>query len=142
MKKKILSILLSMCMAVTLMPQMAAAADVTDSTPSVSAYATKAQLMDGTFAPDSSGTAANIGKLAFGKNSSNKPQEWYVLGNDSGVTGDNTVLFAAAPIVTGQVFDGAFYSNSWKTIKEDKSLWSDCTYFGTVPDNVYPNHYG
>ena len=39
--------------------------------PSVTAYATKAQLMDGTFAPDStSGIAANIGKLAFGKNSS------------------------------------------------------------------------
>ena len=148
MKKKILSILLSLCMVVTLMPQMAAAADVTDSTPSVSAYATKAQLMDGTFEPNSSGTAANKGKLVFGKNSSRSAQEWYVLGRDSGVAGDNTVLFAAAPIVTGQVFDGDYYSTTWNKKKTDSSLWSDCKYGKFLginqpsPKEVYPNHYG
>ena len=42
------------------------AADNTTKSPSVSTYATKEQLMDGTFAPNSSGEATNIGKLVFG----------------------------------------------------------------------------
>lgn len=74
--------------------------------PSVSAYATKAQLMDGTFAPDADGTANNIGKLMFGKKPDGiMPQQWYILGKDSGVSGDNTIIFAASPITTGQVFN-------------------------------------
>ncbi|MGN0722346.1 MAG: DUF6273 domain-containing protein, partial [Anaerovoracaceae bacterium] len=88
------------------------------------AYATKEQLMDGTFAPDSNGNAATIGKLAFGKNSSRQAQEWYILGKDSGVTGDNTILFAASPIKSGQVFN---------------SSTSNKTYNST---EVYTNHYG
>lgn len=77
MRKRFLSIMLAICMVLTLVPQVEFAAAGTSSTPSVSTYATKAQLMDGTFAPDStSGIAANIGKLAFGKNSSRQAQEW------------------------------------------------------------------
>lgn len=69
--------------------------------PDVTVYATKEQLMDGTFAPDSDGVAKNIGKIVFGKNADNKPQEWYILGkddgkiNDKGEVIDNTVIFAA-----------------------------------------------
>mgnify|MGYP007064463867 CR=1 FL=1 len=44
--------------------------------PSVTAYATKDQLMDGTFKPKDDGTADNYGKLVFGKNSSGSAQEW------------------------------------------------------------------
>ena len=108
--------------------------------PSVSAYASKAQLMDGTFAPNSKGTADNIGKLVFGKNSSGTSQEWYILGKDSGVSGDNTIIFATSPIATGQAFEKDYqndkvYSSEWK-----------CTYPSDVTmDNsksVYPNHYG
>ena len=62
-------------MVLTLAPQAAFAGTGTDSTPSVTAYATKDQLMDGTFAPNSNVTASNIGKLVFGKNSSGQPQE-------------------------------------------------------------------
>ena len=101
MKKRILSIMLAICMVITLVPQAAFAAS---STPSVTAYATKAQLMDGTFAPNSNVTASNIGKLVFGKNSSGSAQEWYILGQDTDVSGDNTVIFAASPMVTGQIF--------------------------------------
>ena len=39
------------------------------------AYVTKAQLMDGTFAPDADGIVTNIGKLIFGNNSNGQPQE-------------------------------------------------------------------
>lgn len=72
--------------------------------PDVTVYATKEQLMDGTFAPDSDGVAKNIGKIVFGKNADNKPQEWYILGkddgkiNDKGEVIDNTVIFAADKI--------------------------------------------
>ncbi len=53
------------------------------SEPNVTAYATKQQMMDGTFATDwRSGTAANVGVLAFGKNSTQKTQKWYILGKD------------------------------------------------------------
>ena len=92
--------------------------------PSVSAYATKTQLMDSTFAPNADGTAANYGKLVFGQNSSSNPQEWYILGKDTGVSGDNTIIFAASPIATRQKFN---------------SDTSDKTYDSTT---VYANHYG
>lgn len=83
------------------------AADGTTKSPSVSTYATKAQMMDGTFAPNSSGEATNIGKLVFGKNSSGEAQEWYILGKDKGVLEDNTILFAASPIAQEQKFNSS-----------------------------------
>lgn len=62
--------------------------------PSVTAYATKQQMMDGTFATrNDTGTAANVGVLAFGKNRAKKTQKWYILGKDKYVDGDNTVIF-------------------------------------------------
>ncbi|RHP99912.1 hypothetical protein DW996_10360 [Roseburia sp. AM51-8] len=112
------------------------AADGTTKSPSVSTYATKDQMMDGTFAPNSSGEATNIGKLAFGKNSSGEAQEWYILGKDSGVLGDNTILFAASPIVYSTQFESSG-SN-----KKDSDLWSDCNYGGVPETEVFANHYG
>ena len=82
-----------------------AAAAGTGTQPSVTAYATKDQLMDDTFKPKDDGTADNYGKLAFGKNSSGSAQEWYILGKDDGVSGDNTIIFAASPIARGQKFN-------------------------------------
>ena len=84
--RKGLAMLLSLAMVAGLVPAMSGgaikvqAASGSGTEPSVSAYATKTQLMDGTFAPNADGTAVNIGKLAFGKNSSGNPQEWYILG--------------------------------------------------------------
>lgn len=112
------------------------AADGTTKPPSVSTYATKDQMMDGTFAPENNGTASNYGKLVFGKNSSGEAQEWYILGKDSGVLGDNTILFAASPIETVQMFDSS------STNKTYSNLWSDCNYSGASVKEVYPNHYG
>ena len=45
-------------------------------------------------------------------------QEWYILGADSGVTRDNTIIFAASPIATVQKFDSS------STNKTDSNLWS------------------
>lgn len=112
------------------------AADNTTKSPSVSTYATKAQMMDGTFAPNSSGEATNIGKLVFGKNISNEAQEWYILGKDKGVSGENTIIFAASPIVYSTQFESSG-SN-----KKDFDLWSDCNYGGVPVTEVFANHYG
>ena len=51
-------------------------------------YVTKEQLMN-SFKPYSNGTAVNYGKLVFGKKSDGTTaQEWYILGKDTGVSGD------------------------------------------------------
>ena len=123
-------------MVLALIPQLVFAEGETSSTPSVSAYATKAQLMDDTFAPDSSGNATNIGKLVFGKNSSGGTQQWYILGKDTGVSGDNTIIFAASPIATNQVFNS---DRNYKTYNyEARTGYGDSA--GST--EVYSNHYG
>ncbi|MGN0307608.1 MAG: hypothetical protein ACI4DN_05270 [Lachnospiraceae bacterium] len=123
---------------VTVMPQSAIRVKAAGTAPSVSAYATKEQLMDGTFAPDSNGLPTNIGKLAFGKNISGNPQEWYILGADSGVTEgtNNTIIFAASLIATGQRFNS---STSTKTYNYEAG-----TGYGEAAGSttVYANHYG
>lgn len=104
--------------------------------PSVSAYVEKEQMMDGTFAPNSSGEAANIGKLIFGKNENGEAQQWYILGKDDSVSGDNTIIFATNPIATGQKFDSSI-SNKIYSYKAG-------TGYGNSEESVivYTNHYG
>ena len=105
--------------------------------PSVSAYATKTQLMDNTFAPNADGTAENYGMIVFGKKSDGTTaQEWYILGKDTGVSGDNTIIVAASTIARWQKF------NSDISNKNDENLWSDCVYSEATITEVYANHYG
>ena len=136
MKKRILSIVLAICLVLTLVPTTVFAEGETSSTPSVSAYASKVQLMDDTFAPDEDGYDNNIGKLAFGIKQDGKLQKWYILGKDTGVDGDNTVIFADSSITFG------YFDTTNEEYKTDTSLWDDCTYADTTPSKVYPNHYG
>ena len=86
------------------------------------------------FNPDSNGDATTIGKLVFGKNSSSVAQEWHILGKDEGVSGDNTIIFAASPIATKQAFED---DDSNK-----KTFASSFGVYETNPSDVYPNHYG
>lgn len=140
--KKGMALVLSLVMAAGLVPAMSGGADTvqaatgTGKEPSVTAFATKDQLMTA-FNPDSNGNATTIGRLVFGKNSSGKPQEWYILGKDKGVLENNTILFATSPIAREKQF------NSSKNNKNDKKLWSDCYYYGgTSVKEVFANHYG
>ena len=113
------------------------AAGGTTKSPSVSTYATKDQLMDDTFKPDREGSAWHYGRLLFGKNSRGSAQQWYILGKDSGVSGDNTILFATSPIAKDKKF------NSSENNKTDSNLWSECDYYGgTSVKEVFANHYG
>lgn len=140
--KKGMALVLSLVMAAGLVPAMSGGADTvqaatgTGTEPSVTAFATKDQLMTA-FNPDSNGNATTIGRLVFGKNSSGNAQEWYILGRDTGVSGDNTIIFAASPIATGQKFE-----DDWQNNKTEQNLWSDCNYNGTSITEVFPNHYG
>lgn len=140
--KKGMAFVLSLAMVAGLVPAMSGGADTvqaatgTGKEPSVTAFATKDQLMTA-FNPDSNGNATTIGRLVFGKNSSGKPQEWYILGKDKGVLENNTILFATSPIAREKQF------NSSKNNKNDKKLWSDCYYYGgTSVKEVFANHYG
>lgn len=125
---KILSGLLVFGMVAGLVPAVpggtvhAKAADVSE--PGVAVYATKEQLMTA-FMPDASGTNANVGKLLFGKNASGNAQDWYILGKDNGVQGDNTIIFAASPIATGINFS--------ENPDKEKNYQNEI---------VYSNHYG
>ena len=140
--KKGMALVLSLVMAAGLVPAMSGGADTvqaatgTGTAPSVTAFATKDQLMKA-FNPDSNGNATTIGRLVFGKNSSGNAQEWYILGKDTSVSGDNTIIFAASPIATGQKFE-----DDWQNNKTEQNLWSDCNYNGTSITEVFPNHYG
>ena len=137
--KKGMAFVLTFAMIAGLVPAMSGGADTVQAAtgsgtePSVTAYATKDQLMTA-FTPDSNGTETNYGKLVFGKNSSGTPQEWYILGKDSGVSGDNTILFAASPIAKNQAFEDDYFNN--------KAFQINFGVYESAPTEVYPNHYG
>lgn len=137
--KKGMAFVLSLAMVAGLVLAMSGGANTVQAAtgsgtePSVTAYATKDQLMTA-FNPDSNGDATTIGKLVFGKNSSSVVQEWHILGKDEGVSGDNTIIFAASPIATKQAFED---DDSNK-----KTFASSFGVYETNPSDVYPNHYG
>ena len=140
--KKGMAFVLSLAMVAGLVPAMSGGANTVQAAtgsgtePSVTAYATKDQLMTA-FTPDANGTATTKGKLVFGKKSDGTTaQEWYILGKDTGVSGDNTIIVAESPIARGQKF------NSDISYKNDENLWSDCVYSETTITKVYANHYG
>ncbi len=132
---KILSGLLVFGMVAGLVPAVpggtvhAKAADVSE--PGVTVYATKEQLMTA-FTPDASGTNTNVGKLLFGKNASGNAQDWYILGKDNGVQGDNTIIFAASPMTTVN-FNG---------LNEKDYMIEYGTYADGAPARVCANNYG
>lgn len=139
--KKGMALVLSLVMAAGLVPAMSDGADTvqaatgTGKEPSVTAFAAKDQLMTA-FTPDYNGNATTIGRLIFGKNSSGNAQEWYILGKDTGVSGDNTIIFATSPIATNQVFNSSTYN---KTYNYDAGTgYGDSS--GGI--EVYANHYG
>lgn len=114
------------------------------SKPSVTAYATKQQMMDGTFATrNDTGTAAYIGVLAFGKNRAKKTQEWYILGKDKNVNGDNTVVFTVKdgiiPLSTSN--DAQKYSTVTTNDRAYKDSYGTYT-TANAPKTVPCSHYG
>ena len=114
------------------------------SKPSVTAYATKEQMMDGTFATDwRSGTAANVGVLAFGKNSAQKTQKWYILEKDKYVDGDNTVIFTVQDGIIPLTIKNNAQKYSTVTTNDREYVAGYGTYTTAKPPTTVPcNHYG
>lgn len=100
---------------------------------SATAFATVDNLMND-FTPNADGTADNVAKLIFGKDSDGNALEWYVLGKDSGVSGDNTAIFAASPIISAEKYEDNASDN--KTYEEAFGQYA------ANPAEVHPNHYG
>lgn len=97
-------------------------------------YVTTDKLMEQV--SDSDGE--QVQKIFFGKNEDGSAQEWYLVGKDETVSGDNVVIVAANPIKKSQVFE-----DDGKRNKKDGALWADCTYEnGAGVTEVHPNHYG
>ena len=140
--KKGMAFVLSLAMVAGLVPAMSGGANTVQAAtgsgtkPSITAYATKDQLMTA-FTPDANGTATTKGKLVFGKKSDGTTaQEWYILGKDTGVSGDNTIIVAASPIARGQKFNSDTNSKIYNY--EANTGYGDN--LGNI--EVYPNHYG
>lgn len=134
LKRKAGSLLLAVAMIITSLPVFSTKVQASETSElSLFAFATKEQLMTA-FSPNENGTSDTdtYGKLTFGKNSKNAVQNWYILGQDNGVAGENTVLFAADSIASGEFAGDSSYTAGANTGygAEEKII------------NVYDNHYG
>ena len=114
---------------------LAADDETPSATPSVTAYATKTQLMT-SFEMDGNGNDVT-GRLVFGKDSSGDTMEWYILGDDTGIEGEDMVLFAVESIGTAK-----FAATMASTIT-NSDLWADCIYENQESITaVNGHHYG
>lgn len=147
-----LATILSLAMVAGIIPALyggavkaqAANGNGTRNIPDVTAFATKNELMTA-FTPDANGNSVAIGKLNFGKNSDGKTQTWYILGSDAGVSGDNTIIFAASQMTKKLQFNpgGRITVADIEETDERYSLIGTCDYTdGIVPVSVRGNHYG
>jgi len=138
--RRIRSVILSLVLVLGLMPEIPGGEMVVHaagSEPGASVYATKDQLMKD-LGP--AGGNATVGRLVFGKNSSGEPLEWYILGKDTGVLGENTAIFTTSPICEASVYYPREDNSSYKG--------GDATYAnGVVPEwdryyrEINGNHY-
>ena len=131
--KKGIACMLTAALMISVVPEFpGSVARAATTAPSVTSYAEKEQLMTSF---DLDGTNDTIGKIVFGKNESGNAQEWYIVGKDSGVAGDNMVLFAASWI---RELSTCFAPD--KNNKSYNPAWG-CTYV-TPPAEVCASHYG
>ena len=49
-------------------------------------------------------TSDTEGRIIFGQNGSGAAQQWKIAGIDSGINGDNIILFAASPLGSSERF--------------------------------------
>ena len=108
--------------------------------PSMTAYATKEQLMNETYKDSSSGEYRHDCMLIFGRNNEGKDQKWYIIGKDDGISGDNIALFAADSIATNVIFNPVYdFSKNPKSYQKEYGTYTDGL---EDPSNVPSSHYG
>ena len=140
MKKKWLkrssAILLSLTMALSLFPGMKGTVPTVlaagNKTPK-SAYWTNVSGLKN-FSLDE--TRDTEGRIIFGQNGSGAAQQWKIAGTDSGIDGDDIILFAASRLGYSK------FEDDNNTNKPYDANWN-CTYLdGITVSEVFPNHYG
>lgn len=140
--KKAIAVPLTMALVVTMLvpfkPAEVKAAG--GSAPSITAYATKADLQEEFSLDISSDT---VGKIAFGKPESlRNAMNWYIAGKDTSIDGDNVTLFAASCIFDyseGRVFVMPMEGEGYPTFSyEANTGYGDEA--GSIEVNTY--HYG
>ena len=134
--KKSSAILLSLTMVLSLFPGMNGTIPTVlaaENTSPESAYWTDVSGLK-SFSLDE--TSDTEGRIIFGQNGSGAAQQWKIAGIDSGINGDNIILFAASPL------GSSAFQKEYNTNKPYDPNWN-CTYpDGTTVSEVFPNHYG
>ncbi|MCI5494213.1 MAG: hypothetical protein MR425_08790 [Lachnospiraceae bacterium] len=133
--KRGITLLLSAALTLTIAPVVsndttAQAASATDQG-EVTAYAAKESLLN-----DYAAKKKNDW-LVFGKDENGQALSWYILGKDSGVSGDNIALIAANDIKKKQAFQSDTTNNQTYSYPAGTGYGDSA---GTI--EVYPNHYG
>ena len=111
--------------------------------PDVTVFATKDQMMDGTFAPKSDGTADIKARIQFGKDDIGRDYQWFILKADQGVEGDNTIIFSMDFLADERIFNSSSEAKIiYDYTKDDITVYSviDSDNDGKVI--VSGNHYG
>ena len=132
---------------------MKALADTNQTTPSVTAFADKSQLM--AFSTGEDGDVSKVGKIKLGRHKSYTFElTWYVLGSDSKVNNgkNNIAIFSVDNLQDSQAFySGDGYQQDPTNIPNTK--WDNDEDYGTYenhgeyewdkhPTEIYANHYG
>ena len=139
MKKKWLkrssAILLSLTMALSLFPGMKGTVPTVlaagNKTPKSAYWTDVSGLMDFSLAK----TSDTEGRIIFGQNGSGAAQQWKIAGTDSGIDGDDIILFAASRL--GYLK----FEDDCNTNKPYDANWN-CTCPGGTVSEVFPNHFG
>ena len=125
-------------------------ADTAAAQPSVVAYATADDLQDIPLVEGETGYTGDVtkvGRIRFGKDKKGKVMEWYVLGSDPGVTGDNIAVFAASDMIPSAMFNPNYalkdYGGNTDGIYETTTGEDRTGDKANIPDKkVWSNHYG
>ncbi|MDY4973009.1 MAG: hypothetical protein SO103_05590, partial [Erysipelotrichaceae bacterium] len=143
--KKIKIFILTLLMVITLLPVNTLAEGEQTTTPDVTVYATKEQMMDGTFAPNADGTADKDKKarIQFGKDDIGRDYQWFILKADQGVEGDNTVIFSMDFLADKRLFNSSSEAKIiYDYTKDDITVYSAIDSDNDGKVTVSSNHYG
>ena len=141
--KKLKIFLLTLLMVITVLPVNTIAEGEQTTAPDVTVYATKEQMMYGTFAPKSDGTADIKARIQFGKDDIGRDYQWFILKADEGVNGDNTIIFSMDFIADKRIFNSTSEAKIiYDYTKDDITVYSEIDSDNDGKVTVSGNHYG
>ncbi|MGN1054016.1 MAG: hypothetical protein ACI4P1_01935 [Erysipelotrichaceae bacterium] len=140
--KRIRLLILSVLLIATLIP-VSVYAEGGTSEPDVTVFATKEQMMDGTFAPNADGTADIKARIQFGKDDIGRDYQWFILKADQGVEGDNTIIFSMDFLADKRLFNSSSEAKIiYDYTKDDITVYSEIDSDNDGKVTVSGNHYG